>query len=152
MSVARAGPDFRDLVFKAIRQFDPGPVLLPSDGVADRLTLHFHYFTDTDFAATSLDVDLQFDGRKYRIEHLLKGGGKHGKKSGKWVRILPRHDLEKRLALLLIGCGINDRLTFALAFMNGAGPSNGYRAGQAIESYLAIVALLNCHHTDRFAG
>src|SRR6266700_4033316 len=66
-------------------------------------------------------------------------------------RILARHDVEKRLALLRRGAPINDRLNLPVALMQRSREIDGYHEHETIELGPLEMALGDPHAEDAFA-
>src|ERR1700726_2701084 len=67
-------------------------------------------------------------------------------------RILARHDVEKRLALLRRGALIDDRLHLPVALMQRSGKINGCRENETVELGPLEVPLGNPHADQPLAG
>src|SRR6185437_9013676 len=117
---ARSGDDLRDLVLEAARQVDACPLLGAGDGIADGLPIDIESILDAHFAAPRLDVHLEFDRRKNRLEYLLERRREHGEHGREGVRVLARDDLEERLALLGARARVDEYLRLAVALVNSS--------------------------------
>src|SRR3569623_1667837 len=78
LRAARAGADLGKFVFEPVRQVDPDAVLVARYWIANRFTDDVEYALDMIPAAPGVDIDVEVDFRKDRVECMLDRGCKNG--------------------------------------------------------------------------
>src|SRR5579863_5393782 len=94
LRAAVTGADFGKLVFEAVRQVDSNAMLVARHRIADRFADDVEYALDMNPAASGIDIDIEVDLRKDRIECLLERRCEYGEHGGERLGVLPRHDFQ----------------------------------------------------------
>lgn len=145
------GAHLGQFVFEAVRQIDAGTVFGARYRIADRFANGIEYTIDMNPATSGIDIDVVVDLREDRIEYLLKRRREYRKHRRERFGILPCHDFQDGFALRWGGALVDDRLTSAFAFVDGAGPMQQDRDLHAVELHIAVVAAVDRDRAHRSA-
>src|SRR5438309_9821062 len=140
---ARRAADVRDLLFKAGRQHDLRPRLLPADHVADRLAGHLDIARYRQSPTPAVDIYLEVDGGEHGLMHCghrRRVDREHGRER---VGVLAGHDFEQGVALLRAGALIDEGEGLAIPLVNCSRPFEEGTDLQAVERSVAMLSLID---------
>src|SRR5262245_5114301 len=138
-----ATPHLRDVKLDPIREVDADAMLRARRGASDGPGSGVQHARDHNTSRSSLDVHVELDG----LEHRWVDGARHrpiDPPVGRPViRLATVQDCRKSVSLLLIPALVDDGLTLAVAFVDGAWPGVDQGSAKAVEHHVAKVALID---------
>jgi hypothetical protein len=129
MSGAGSGTDLSDLILESMRQLDSSAMFRAGDGIPNGLRIGSRNVSDVHMGFAGTHIDRDIDRSKDGLVNLLECRSEDSEHGRKRIRILPRHDLEKRFALLVGRSFVDEPLAVTVALVNGIWPLHRHACG-----------------------